>query len=78
MTTQTSDPTDDSQGATQTDEPSDSAAFVRRIPRIGVLSWSFVGIVIAAIIVCTALGFVSEIVLPMTFAAVLAISFKPW
>jgi predicted PurR-regulated permease PerM len=36
-----------------------------------------VGIVVFLIIVFTALGFVSEIVLPMTFAAVLAICFKP-
>jgi predicted PurR-regulated permease PerM len=33
--------------------------------------------VVAAIIVCIALGAVSEIVLPMTFAAVLAVVFKP-
>jgi len=48
-----------------------------RIPRLGVWSWSFVGFVLAAIIVFTALAAVSEIVLPMTFAAVLAVVFKP-
>jgi putative heme transporter len=47
------------------------------IRRIGIWSWSFVGIVVALTIVFTALGFVSEIVLPLTFAAVLAICFKP-
>jgi predicted PurR-regulated permease PerM len=47
------------------------------IRRLGIWCWSFVGIVIFLVIVFTALGFVSEIVLPMTFAAVLAICFKP-
>ena len=56
-----------------TDEP----AFVRRIPRIGIWAWSFVGFVIVAIIVVFALAAVSEIALPMTFAAVLAVIFKP-
>jgi predicted PurR-regulated permease PerM len=36
-----------------------------------------VGFVVAAIIVAAALGAVSEIVLPLTFAAVLAVIFKP-
>jgi putative heme transporter len=48
-----------------------------RIPRLGILSWSFIGFVVAAGIVISALGVVSEIALPMTFAAVLAVSFKP-
>ena len=47
------------------------------MPRLGVWSWSFVGCVAAAVIVVLALGALSEIVLPMTFAAVLAISLKP-
>jgi predicted PurR-regulated permease PerM len=47
------------------------------IRRLGIWCWSFVGIVVFLVIVFTALGFVSEIVLPMTFAAVLAICFKP-
>jgi predicted PurR-regulated permease PerM len=41
------------------------------------LAWSFVGFVAAAIIVVAAFGAVSEIVLPLTFAAVLAVIFKP-
>ena len=55
----------------------DSPGLVRRVPRIGIWSWSFVGFVVAAAIVFAALGAVSEIVLPMTFAAVLAVIFKP-
>ena len=49
----------------------------RRVPRLGVWSWSFVGLVAATIIVVAALAAVSEIVLPLTFAAVLAVIFKP-
>jgi putative heme transporter len=52
-------------------------AFLRWVPRLGVWAWSFVGFVVATIIVVTALGAVSEIVLPLTFAAVLAVIFKP-
>jgi putative heme transporter len=47
------------------------------VRKIGLWSWSFVGLVVALIIIFTALGFVSEIVLPLTFAVVLAICFKP-
>ena len=47
------------------------------MPKLGVWSWAFVGFVAAAIIVVIALGALSEIVLPMTFAAVLAIIFRP-
>jgi predicted PurR-regulated permease PerM len=46
-------------------------------PRIGVLAWSFVGVVVATVIVVSALGAVSEIVLPLIFAAVLAVVFRP-
>jgi predicted PurR-regulated permease PerM len=42
-----------------------------------VWAWSFVGVVAATIIVVAALAAVSEIVLPLTFAAVLAVIFKP-
>ena len=45
--------------------------------KIGVWAWSFVGFVVATIIVITALAAVSEIVLPLIFAAVLAVVFKP-
>ena len=47
------------------------------MPKLGVWSWAFVGFTAAAIIVVIALGALSEIVLPMTFAAVLAIIFRP-
>ena len=57
--------------------PSRGPAFLRWVPRLGVWAWSFVGFVVATIIVVTALGAVSEIVLPLTFAAVLAVIFKP-
>ena len=46
-------------------------------PKIGAWAWSFVGIVVATIIVVTALAAVSEIALPLLFAAVLAVIFKP-
>ena len=47
------------------------------VPRIGVWSWSFVGLAAATVIVVAALAAVSEIVLPLTFAAVLAVIFQP-
>jgi putative heme transporter len=50
---------------------------VRSVPKIGVWSWSFMGVVAATVIVVVALGAVSEIVLPLVFAAVLAVIFKP-
>ena len=52
-------------------------ALLSWVPKLGVWAWSFVGFVAAMIIVVLALGAVSEIVLPMTFAAVLAVIFKP-
>ncbi len=58
--------------------PSAVAGLIGRIPRLGVWSWSFVGFVVASAIVLTGLAAVSEIVLPMTFAAVLAVMFKPF
>jgi putative heme transporter len=47
------------------------------VAKVGVGAWSFVGFVAAMVIVVTALAAVSEIALPLTFAAVLAIVFKP-
>ena len=46
-------------------------------PQIGVWAWSFVGLAAATIIVVAALAAVSEIVLPLTFAVVLAVIFQP-
>src|SRR5512133_3564895 len=57
--------------------PSDGPALLGWVPKLGVWAWSFVGFVVAMIIVVTALGAMSEIVLPLTFAAVLAVVFKP-
>jgi predicted PurR-regulated permease PerM len=59
-------------------DPGDGPDLLSRIPRLGILSWSFVGFVLASIIVVFALGAVSEIALPMLFAAVLAVMFKPF
>ena len=57
--------------------PDDPGVQPSRVPKIGVWAWSFVGFVVATAIVVVALGAVSEIVLPLTFAAVLAVIFKP-
>jgi predicted PurR-regulated permease PerM len=46
-------------------------------PKLGIWAWSFVGVVVAGTIVLLAVGAVSEIVLPLTFAAVLAVCFSP-
>jgi predicted PurR-regulated permease PerM len=47
------------------------------VPRLGIGAWSFIGFVVAVVIVVTAFAAVSEIMLPLTFAAVLAVIFKP-
>jgi predicted PurR-regulated permease PerM len=57
--------------------PNGRPAGQNTMPRLGVWSWSFVGFVAAAVIVFLAAAALSEIVLPMLFAAVLAIMFKP-
>jgi predicted PurR-regulated permease PerM len=57
--------------------PGGETALIGRIPRLGIWAWSFVGLVVATVIVVAALAAVSEIVLPLTFAAVLAVIFKP-
>ena len=59
------------------ERPDAGAVAVASAPKIGVLAWSFVGVVVATIIVVTAFGYVSEILLPLLFAAVLAVIFKP-
>ena len=48
-----------------------------RVPKLGVWAWCFVGVVAAAIVVVLALAALSEILLPLTFAAVLAVVVKP-
>ncbi|MET0578617.1 MAG: AI-2E family transporter [Ilumatobacteraceae bacterium] len=47
------------------------------MPRVGVWSWAFVGFTAAAVILVVVLAALSEIVLPMLFAAVLAVMFRP-
>ena len=59
------------------ERPNAGAVAVASAPKIGVLAWSFVGVVVATIIVVTAFSYVSEILLPLLFAAVLAVIFKP-
>ena len=59
------------------ERPNAGAVAVASAPKIGVLAWSFVGVVLATIIIVTAFGYVSEILLPLLFAAVLAVIFKP-
>ena len=48
------------------------------VPKLGMWAWSFIGFVVATAMVVSALGAVSEIVLPLTFAAVLAVIFRPF
>jgi predicted PurR-regulated permease PerM len=68
----------DGSGIAQGEERPDAGAVaVASAPKIGVLAWSFVGVVVATIIIVTAFGYVSEILLPLLFAAVLAVIFKP-
>ena len=59
------------------DTTPDDRPVLKRVPKLGVWAWSFVGVIAATIIVVAALAAVSEIVLPLLFAAVLAVSFKP-
>jgi predicted PurR-regulated permease PerM len=75
---------DQSAGSSQGDSramrskrPSGGPALLSWVPKLGVWAWSFVGFVAATVIVVLALSAVSEIVLPLTFAAVLAVIFKP-
>ena len=58
-------------------EPRTRAVPRTAVPKVGVLAWSFIGVVVATGIVVTALSAVSEIILPLLFAAVLAVIFKP-
>ncbi|MEZ0235629.1 MAG: AI-2E family transporter [Actinomycetota bacterium] len=57
--------------------PTPGSAPLAPVPKIGAWAWSFIGVVVATAIIVTALGAVSEIVLPLLFAAVLAVIFKP-
>ncbi|MGH2700742.1 MAG: AI-2E family transporter [Actinomycetota bacterium] len=57
--------------------PDPRTASRARVPKLGIWAWSFVGFVAATIIIVTALSAISEIMLPLLFAAVLAVIFKP-
>ena len=57
--------------------PPDREKRPNRVPKLGIWSWTFVGFTVTMVIIVIVLGALSEIVLPMTFAAVLAIVFKP-
>jgi predicted PurR-regulated permease PerM len=59
------------------EEPPAGAVPLTAVPKVGALAWSFIGVVIATIIVVTGFSAVSEILLPLLFAAVLAVIFKP-
>ena len=47
------------------------------MPTVGLWAWTFIGLVASTVIVAAAVSAVNEIMLPLTFAAVLAIIFKP-
>jgi putative heme transporter len=71
-----------SEGATEGPAQSDAATGAARpnlswVPKVGIGAWSFVGVVAATTIIVAALSAVSEIALPLTFAAVLAVVFQP-
>ena len=55
----------------------DGETSARHVPTIGIWSWSFVGFTVAMVIIVFVMAALSEIVLPMTFAAVLAVMFRP-
>jgi hypothetical protein len=63
-------------GAACSAGPRRGPALLGWVPKLGVWAWSS-GAKAATIIPVLALGAVSEIVLPLTFAAVLAVIFKP-
>ena len=71
------DETRDTEPVQPNAEPRAEAVPLTAVPKVGALAWSFIGVVIATIIVVTALSAVSEIILPLLFAAVLAVIFKP-
>ena len=70
-------PPDDGRDPTTTTADIPDAGPAPWVPKVGIAAWSFVGLVVALTIVSAALAAVSEIVLPLTFAAVLAVIFKP-
>lgn len=59
------------------DERPTGGVVVSTIPRLGAWAWTFVGVIATLAILTAALAAVNEIMLPLTFAAVLAVVFKP-
>lgn len=59
------------------DVPDLGAVMVSSIPKVGAWAWTFVGVVVTATIVMAVVAALNEIFLPLTFAAVLAVVFKP-
>ena len=53
------------------------AAAPQWVKSIGVVAWCFIGVVVALGIVVSALSVVSSVILPLVFAAVLAVIFRP-
>jgi putative heme transporter len=70
-------PAQDTGGDGDSSQPKAGSGPLAKVPRVGIWAWSFVGFVAATIIVVTALSAVSEIMLPLLFAVVLAVIFKP-
>ena len=59
-------------------EPKPNSGPGALLVRAGVASWSIVGIVVVVAIVVLALAAITEIVIPIVFAALLAVVFKPF
>lgn len=57
--------------------PAGGATAISAVRRLGLWTWTFVGLVATVVIIAAILAAVNEIVLPLTFAAVLAVIFKP-
>lgn len=57
--------------------PAGGATVISAVRRLGLWTWTFVGLVATVVIMAAILAAVNEIVLPLTFAAVLAVIFKP-
>lgn len=59
------------------DEQPTGALTVSAIPKLGAWAWTFVGVIASLAILTAVLAAINEIMLPLTFAAVLAVVFKP-
>ena len=59
------------------DESTQGEAVRRVTGSVGIAVWTFIGIVIVAVIAVLALGLIAEVVIPVALAALLAVEFKP-